>query len=43
VKPDVVKLEKSKDGLKTKKTTMVAKDGSSGGLKPKRKKSVLWK
>lgn len=43
MKPDVVKLEKSKDGLKAKKTTKVAKDESGGGLKPKRKKSVLRK
>jgi len=43
VKPDVMKLEKSKDCLKAKKTTIVSKDESSGGLKPKRKKSVLRK
>ncbi|XP_010427771.1 PREDICTED: ribosomal L1 domain-containing protein 1-like [Camelina sativa] len=43
VKPDVVKLEKSKDVLKAKKTTKIAKDESGGGLKPKRKKSVLRK
>ncbi|XP_010504822.1 PREDICTED: ribosomal L1 domain-containing protein 1-like [Camelina sativa] len=41
VKPDVVKL--SKDVLKAKKTTKIAKDESGGGLKPKRKKSVLRK
>ncbi|XP_010516516.1 PREDICTED: ribosomal L1 domain-containing protein 1-like [Camelina sativa] len=43
VKPDAVKLEKSKDVLKAKKTTKIAKDESGGGLKPKRKKSVLRK
>ncbi|EOA23318.1 hypothetical protein CARUB_v10019195mg [Capsella rubella] len=43
MKPDVVKLEKSKDVLKAKKTTKIAKDESGGGLKPKRKKSVLRK
>ncbi|CAE6076687.1 unnamed protein product [Arabidopsis arenosa] len=39
-KPDVVK---SKDGLKANKTTKIAKDESGGGLKPKRKKSMLRK
>ncbi|CAH8269070.1 unnamed protein product [Arabidopsis lyrata] len=49
LKPDVEKgmmksdVVKSKDGLKAKKTTKIAKDESGGGLKPKRKKSVLRK
>lgn len=35
--------EKTKDGLKAKKATKIAKDESGGGLKPKKKKSVLRK